>query len=209
VLLNGGHEGMSARDFAGLWIDKAQRLAAGGGMKAELHLASIKDPKRRQLAMALYQKQIDNEKRQADEANDEMMTWIDQQIVADPQLDLNGLPLEIKKQLGAEGMGKLLDRQEKIRKAGAIKTDEELFYRLQTHYADDPTSFGQMDLWAYRDRLSDSDWEKVRGWRQTARTDGRKAMEEGAVLDKIMRRADIYLEAAGLEKAGRLSPLYG
>jgi len=203
VRLNGGKLDMSAREFAGLWIDKAQRLAGGGGMNGELHIASIKDPKRRELAMALYQKQIAAEQAQAAAGTDEMMTWIDQQLAADPQLDLNQLPLEIRMQLGAQGMVKLLDRQEKMRKYGAIETDEAVFALLQDHYADDPVSFGQMDLWAYRDKLSDSDWKTVRGWRQTARTDGRKAMEEGAILDKIMKRADIYLDAAGLNVNGK------
>jgi hypothetical protein len=99
-------------------------------------------------------------------------------------------------------MTTLMSFQEKVRTHGQPTTDDRVLYDLQSQFASDPVGFGRVDLFQYRDRLSNSDWEKVTGWRQTATTDQRKAKEEGKVFSDIFKQSEQSLKAAGLVTTG-------
>lgn len=109
----------------------------------------------------------------------------------------------VRAQLGREEMSGLWSYYEARSKAGGVKTDERTLYELQTQYAMDPDAFAQVDLFDYRDRLSDSDWEKVTGWRQTALTDGRKAGEEATAIMSTSEYMKSQLEAVGITATGK------
>lgn len=110
----------------------------------------------------------------------------------------DSLSPEMRAQLGREEMNGLWSYYTARNKPGGIKTDEQTLYELQTEYATDPVAFSQKDLFSVRDKLSDSDWEKVNGWRQTALTDQRKAREEGASISSVKEEMNTRLTALGI-----------
>lgn len=105
---------------------------------------------------------------------------------------------EMRAMLGREEMSGLWSYYEARSKAGGIKTDDRTLYDLQTQFATDPARFAQEDLWDYRSKLSDADWEKVNGWRQTALTDQRKAGEEATTIISTSDYMRQQLEAVGI-----------
>lgn len=122
-------------------------------------------------------------------------------------VDQGGSPDEIdpmiRSQLGREEMAGLWSYYEARNKAGGVKTDERTLYELQTQFATDPTKFSQIDLFDYRSALSDSDWEKVNGWRQTALTDSRKAGEEATSIISTSDYMKTQLDAVGISATGK------
>jgi len=98
-------------------------------------------------------------------------------------------------------MNTLRSWHDKVVAEGEPKTDDETLYDLRTLYADDPQAFGQVDLFKYRDRLSNADWEKVNGWRMTARQNSAKAREDGLKIGAAMTLAENQLKAAGVVKS--------
>lgn len=66
------------------------------------------------------------------------------------------LPLRIKNGLKPSALSSLRSYAESGKRATAPET----LVELSSHFADDPQSFGETDLLAYRDRLSDNDFEK-------------------------------------------------
>lgn len=107
------------------------------------------------------------------------------------------IPAMVRAQLGREEMSGLWSYYE-ARAKGNVVTDDRTLYDLQTMFAQDPRSFADIDLFKYRDRLSNSDWEKVNGWRQTALTDERKAKDQGVQITSAMSQAQTQLEAVGI-----------
>lgn len=112
------------------------------------------------------------------------------------------LPAEIRAQLGRTEMAGLWEYYEK-RAKNDLKTDERVLFDLQTMYAQDPSMFSKTDLWQYRNSLSDSDWDTVNGWRQTALTDQRRAGEEASSIGSAMTFARTQLDAVGITTTGQ------
>jgi len=105
---------------------------------------------------------------------------------------------QVRAQLGREEMAGLWSYYEARAKGGTIKTDERTLYDLQTMFATDPEGFAREDLWDHRTKLSDADWDKVTGWRQTALTDQRKAGEDANTIISSSEYMKQQLEAAGI-----------
>lgn len=122
-------------------------------------------------------------------------------------VDQGGSPDQIdpmlRAQLGREEMAGLWSYYEARNKAGGVKTDERALYDLQTQFATDPAGFSKVDLFDYRANLSDSDWEKVNGWRQTALTDARKAGDEATAIVSASDYMKTQLEAVGITTTGK------
>lgn len=112
------------------------------------------------------------------------------------------IPAMVRAQLGREEMSGLWSYYD-ARAKGNVQTDDRTLYDLQTMFAQDPASFAEIDLFKYKDRLSNSDWEKVTGWRQTALTDQRKAQEQGVQIGSAMKLAENQLEAVGITTTGK------
>lgn len=109
----------------------------------------------------------------------------------------------LRAQLGREEMAGLWSYYEARNKPGGVKTDYRALYDLQTQYANDPQYFASLDLFEYRSALSDSDWEKVNGWRQTALTDARKAGEDTSTIISSSDYMKTQLEAVGISATGK------
>lgn len=114
----------------------------------------------------------------------------------------DAIPAEIRAQLGREEMSGLWSYFEARAKGGQPKTDDRTLYDLQSMYAEDPGAFTDIDMFKYRDRLSDEDWKQVNGWRQSALTDERKAREDGMTITAAFSQAQTQLEALGISTAG-------
>lgn len=114
----------------------------------------------------------------------------------------DNIPAMVRAQLGREEMSGLWSYYE-ARAKGNVQTDDRTLYDLQTLYAQNPAAFGEMDLFKYRSKLSNSDWDKVTGWRQTALTDQRKAKEDGVQIGSAMTLATNQLEAVGITTTGK------
>lgn len=104
---------------------------------------------------------------------------------------------QMRAMLGREEMAGLWSYYE-ARSKNTLRTDERVLYDLQTKYATDPAAFAQEDLFEYRAKLSDADWEKVTGWRQTALTDQRKAGQEATSIITANEYMKTQLQAAGI-----------
>lgn len=112
------------------------------------------------------------------------------------------LPPDITTAIGMENMSQLMTYWEKRSSGTPIETDTQLLYDMQTLYATDPQRFAQENLLQYRNSLSDSDWNTVNGWRQTALTDQTKARTEGAAITTAFSQARTALDGVGISTTG-------
>lgn len=141
-----------------------------------------------------------SQKKAIDAQRQQVQEWANNQVIADPAFDPTKLPVHIQQAIGPAGLLALRDYKEKVRAYGQPVTDLQTLYDLQTEFATDPAAFAQIDLLPYRSRLSDKDWEKASGWRQTALTDLRKARLEGLDINTAFELARPQLEALGFFK---------
>jgi uncharacterized protein (TIGR02594 family) len=163
-------------------------------------LDAITDPKERAATQALFNSSFTMQKKQLDAQKEEAATWAMTQVATNPTFDITRMPIDTQTALGASGMSSLMEYQNKVKAGGNPVTDDHVLYDLQTQYANDPNGFAQQDLFQYRAKLSNQDWDKVTGWRQTALTDTRKAKEDGTALSQAMAQAQVQLRGIGLIK---------
>ncbi|MCL4767755.1 MAG: TIGR02594 family protein [Hyphomicrobiaceae bacterium] len=159
---------------------------------------SIADPQEREATRQALDSYYTAQKKLIDAQRDAATSWAQTQIMQNPALDVMKMPIAVQTAIGASGMTTLMSYQEKVRAHGQPQTDERVLYDLQTLFAMDPEEFGELDLFRFRDKLSNSDWKTVTGWRQTALTDKRKASEEGLNLNQAFSQATEQLQAVGL-----------
>lgn len=187
----------------------AKRMRMGGGAGAPMdplaYLDSIENPdlrdatERRIAAVSAMRERMATERRATLKA--EAFGYIDQGNAPD------SMPPEMRAQLGREEMAGLWSYYEARSKGTPIKTDDETLYNLQRDYASDPEAFGLRfkngDLWSARDKLSDSDWEKVTGWGQTALTDGRKTSDQATTIISTSEMMRTQLDQVGITTTGK------
>lgn len=166
-------------------------------------LMAIKDPRERKATQEALNSYYTLQKKQIDAQRDQVQSWVEGELMRNPGMEISKLPLEYQQAIGASGMTTLLNYQEKLRNHGEPQTDDRTLYDLQTEFANDPEGFASVDLFQYRDKLSNSDWEKVRGWRQDALTDKRKAKESGSDLARAFSQAGTQLDAVGITTTGK------
>jgi hypothetical protein len=70
------------------------------------------------------------------------------------------LPLKIRNGLKPSELNSLRSYAEQMAGGGARRTNPETLIDLSTMSAEDPQAFGEIDMLAYRDRLSDGDFEE-------------------------------------------------
>lgn len=177
-----------------------------GLMAIQQRLDAITDPKERAATQTRLNSYLTAQNKIQEARQEEMLSWLGTQIVQNPALDLTKLPLDVQAALGPSKMTTLMNYQEKLRTSGEPVTDDRTMFELQTRYADDPVAFGKMsanELFQYRDKLSNADWKRVNDWRQTARTDQRKAREDGLNLTAAFSQATAQLEAVGITTTGK------
>lgn len=114
----------------------------------------------------------------------------------------DGMDPMLRAQLGREEMSGLWSYYESRSKGIPIETNDYAMSHLQQSFANRPEAFAKRDLFAYRSDLSDADWEKVNGWKQTALTDIRKAKEEGAAIVSVTDQMSTQLKAVGIDPTG-------
>ncbi|MBB3590608.1 hypothetical protein FHX08_000952 [Rhizobium sp. BK529] len=161
-------------------------------------LNRITDPALRAATEAQLSGYVISQKKAIDAQRIQVQEWANNQVISDPNFDPTKLPLHIRQTLGPAGMTTLLDYKEKVHAYGQPTTDPHTLYDLQTQFATDPAAFAGTDLFEYRAKLSDKDWEKVMGWRQMALTDQRKARLESLDLRTAFELARPQLEGLGL-----------
>lgn len=169
-------------------------------------IMQIADPREREMTRKRLDEYMTMRTKAIEAEADQAVVSIATAVAQDPTIDLLRLPPEVQSALGPAKMSELMTYQSKVRDYGQPTTDESKLFDLQTMYADDPVAFGQMSeqkLFSYRPYLSNSDWEKVTGWRQTARTDQRTAREEGLALTSAFSQATTALEALGITTTGQ------
>jgi len=179
-----------------------QRAQMPSWTDMENYLAGIKDPKAREVARSAITSRM-NAAAKDEEATRKSVVEAAYSEMLTQNVSPYSFSPEVQAMIGREGMSNLMSYWDKVSAGEKIETDTELLYSMQTAYASDPEKFSEVDLLPYRGRLSDSDWEKVNGWRQTALTDQRKAREEGTALKSAFSSANTALEAAGITVAGK------
>jgi uncharacterized protein (TIGR02594 family) len=163
-------------------------------------LSAITDPQERAATMKALGAYYTAQKKSIDATRDQAQQWANTQVMTDPTFDPMKLPINVQTAIGPAGMSSLIEYREKVRTSGQPVTDDHTLYDLQTQYADDPEGFAKVDLFQYRSKLSDQDWDKVTGWRQTALTDQRKAKDESLDLTGAFSQSRDQLEAVGVIK---------
>lgn len=166
-------------------------------------LMAIKNPKERQATQEALSSYFTLQKKQMDAQREQVQSWAEGELMRNPGMEISKMPIEYQQALGASGMTTLMNYQEKLRTQGEPHTDDRVLYDLQTEFANDPEAFANVDLFQYRDKLSNEDWAKVRGWRQDALTDKRKARETGTDLASAFSRAQTQLDAVGITTTGK------
>ena len=165
--------------------------------RIEESLNSIADPALRAATEAQLNGYTVSLKKAIDAQRVQVQEWANNQVIADPSFDPTKLPVHIQQAIGPSGMLTLRDYKEKVRAYGQPATDTQTLYDLQSEFARDPAAFSQIDLLEYRSMLSDKDWEKATGWRQTALTDLRKARLESLDINSAFELAKPQLESLG------------
>ncbi|MBX5020428.1 TIGR02594 family protein [Rhizobium lentis] len=163
-------------------------------------LDAISDPQERAATAKALNAYYTAQKKSIDAAREQAQQWANAQVVSDPTFDPMKLPINVQTAIGPSGMSSLIEYREKVRTSGQPMTDDRTLYDLQTQYANDPEGFAKVDLFQYRSKLSDQDWDKVTGWRQTALTDQRKAKDDGLDLTGAFSQSRDQLEAVGVIK---------
>ena len=180
--------------------DMPQPNATVAGLEhIERELAKV-DPMRRDQVRTSIAAQLEFREKFLRVQREETQRNAERWMIANPQATPDDLPIQVQQALGVSGMATLHNWHKARVAFGEPRTDESVLYNLQTLYADDPQTFGQLDMFKFRDRLSDADWKKVNEWRQTARTDQRRARQEGAELTQAFTQARVQLEAVGVLK---------
>ncbi|NTZ90468.1 TIGR02594 family protein [Agrobacterium tumefaciens] len=165
-------------------------------------LNKITDPEEREATRKAVDAQLTQRKKLMDAQKEQVQSWAETQVISNPTMDLTQIPIDVQQTLGASGMTTLMNYQEKVRSQGQPTTDYRVLYELQTQYAENPTAFSQTDLFQYRDKLDNSDWQTVTGWRQTALTDQRKAQQDGTLYSGAFKQAEQALNSAGITTTG-------
>jgi uncharacterized protein (TIGR02594 family) len=166
-------------------------------------LMAIKDPRERKATQEALSSYFTLQKKQIDAQREQVQQWAESELMKNPGMDLMKMPIEYQQALGSAGMTTLMSYQEKVRSHGEPQTDDHVLYDLQTEFASDPEGFADIDLFQYRDKLSNSDWQKVTGWRQDALKDKRKARDTGSNLSAAMTQAQTQLDAVGVTTTGK------
>ena len=166
-------------------------------------LMAIKDPKERKATQEALSSYYTLQKKQIDAQREQVQQRAETALMKNPGMDVMKMPIEYQQALGASGMTTLMNYQEKLRTHGEPQTDDHVLYDLQTQFASDPEGFADVDLFQYRDKLSNSDWQKVTGWRQDALKDKRKARDTGTNLQAAFSQASTQLEAVGISTTGK------
>lgn len=165
-------------------------------------LQGISDPRLRDATRDQIIRNIEAQNRMMRMQREEVQRVAESWVLENPGRPPSGLPIEMQQTLGINGMNTLWSWHDQVQARGEPQTDDVVLYELQTMYATDPASFAQTDLFQFRDRLSNSDWQTVRGWRQSALSDQREAMEQGASLTSAFSQARGALEAVGITQTG-------
>jgi uncharacterized protein (TIGR02594 family) len=163
-------------------------------------LDAITDPKERAATQKALDGYLTVQKKQIDAAREQAQVWANDQLMQNPGMNVMKLPINIQQALGSQGMTALMNFQDKVRTSGQPVTDDHVLLDLQTQYANDPETFAKQDLFQYRDKLSNQDWDKVTAWRQTALTDQRKAKDEGLAVTQAFSQSERQLRGVGLIK---------
>lgn len=191
--------GSTAVAATGLTTARAQ---APSWTAMEDYLATIKDPRAREVARSAITSRINAQAKDEEASRKAVTEAAFSEMITQNKSPYSFAP-EVQAMVGREGMTSLMTYWDKVSAGETIETDTNLLYSMQTAYATDPQAFAEVDLLPFRDKLSDADWEKVTGWRQTALTDMRKASEEGTVLTGAFSAATTQLEAAGITLTGK------
>ena len=168
----------------------------------EQQLNQIDDPQLRDATRQQIMRSVEAQNKMLRLQRDEVQRGAESWTLANPGVPPDRLPIEMQQSLGISGMNTLWSWHDSVQSRGEPQTDDTILYQLQEQFATDPTGFAQADLFQYRDRLSNSDWAKVTGWRQSALTDQRQAAEQGANLTSAFSQARGALEAVGITTAG-------
>jgi len=151
----------------------------------EGELAKIADPREREATRAELERRMTLQKKRMDQARDEVIDYIDRQLIGYPQMDLNSLPLEMQEMMGAKEMQALRNTQKARLTDEGVQTNDALYVNLVKMRYDDPVGFANMNPLAFRDQLSDSDWKQVMGWWGEARKGGNGGGGGSGGSDKI------------------------
>jgi len=167
--------------------------------RIEEHINSIADPKLREATRAELERRQTAEKQARQREREEIINQLDRQLILNPHMDLDNLPNETKKKIGASGLAELREAQKKFIESMSPITDDTVFVDLVRQSGDDPDGFADLDLLQYRDKLSPDDWRQVIDWQVEARIKRRELDLTVNILEEAMEIAKYQLAAIGID----------
>lgn len=161
-----------------------------GAMK---RILDIEDPEERQAALEEFNLRVAVSRGQAQEQRQAAVTAAENMLISGTG-SVADLDLEFRQTLGLAAMESLQRSEAMIRSRGFIETDDMAFYQLSQMAASNPEQFRAVNLMEYRDKLSQSDFQRF----VAAQTEPPNRATEKAA-STLMSTAQRQIRAAGIE----------
>lgn len=187
-------EGMNAADFR-VW---ANRKGGGGDIGySEVasgidSILSISDPLEREAALGEYNLRLSVAEGRQKAAMASAQDAAFQMIESGGSLD--SLPVDVRQSLGQTAMTSLRSYQATLAKGDIVETDPNTYYELRQLQATNAQAFRSVNLIEYRDRLDDTDWQKMVDAQTKPSSD-----ITTAAASTLMTTASRQLSAAGID----------
>lgn len=171
-----------------------------GAVLSNLYTQAEKIPnvEDREAAYAAIDRWRGRNERVLNDARQQTIDNIERRIIADPSFDPRSLPVSVQQVIGLSGMNALQNAHDQKINDQKIKTDVVTLDALETEAMLDPAGFAKKDLLPYRDKLSDTDYLKLRDKQKSAVGDLQKSIRDGTVYKDAFNIATEFYGAAGI-----------
>ena len=181
----------------------APRTLGPSADNIEERLASIADPRVRELTQRRVQASLETQSRAGEarikQAKAELWRAIDEGKTPDD------VPREIRQAAGMEAVASAWNYRETAAKGRAVQSDEVLLYDMRKYAATDPDAFANVDLNDYRGRLSPEAIRELAEM-QTAAPEKAEMRREGQQLADAFAQSEAQLDSIGISARGRQGP---
>ena len=195
----GGNQGsageVSVQSYNAAQVLGIRRAPSDGqAPKGMAALLDIADPLERAAAIDEYQMRVavalGEQKARVAASSDAAMQHVDSG--GDP----GALPMDVKRDLGTDGMSGLYSYARSKAAGVPVETDSQTYYDLRSLAASDPAAFSGLNLMQYRGKLSDSDFQKMADMQTTP--DKANAVAASTLMELASRQ----MKLAGIDTGG-------
>lgn len=179
----------------------APRSMMPGSQEIEARLASIEDPRVRDLVRRRLNTQIEAQNRAVATAETAAKAELWRVVEAGGTPDQ--VPQDVRVAAGMSAVSSAWGYLEDVASRGRPKDDEVLVYDMRRYAAENPDEFAQIDLNDYRTRLAPETFQQMTQLQTSALGDQREMRQEGVALTSAFSQATGALEALGITTTGK------